>query len=72
MLIIQAPGAILVIYFQAILNKEDFTTWSPYVVTLIEQVILIVQCLYYKRLNKQEKDRTRLLDDLSKEKTFIE
>jgi hypothetical protein len=48
MLVLQAPGSLLVMYFLAILNKQDFTTWAPYLITFIQQSILIGQCLYYR------------------------
>jgi len=54
MLLMQIPGAILVVIFLAVLNHEDFTTWSPYVVTFIQQVILVVMCVIYMRRPKKE------------------
>ena len=42
MLLLQAPGSLVVIVFQFISLNTDVTTWLPYLVTAIEQIILIV------------------------------
>jgi len=42
MLCVQMPGALLVVFFQGILNKADFSTWFPYIFTAIELTILII------------------------------
>jgi len=47
MLVLQMPGSLLVIYFQAILNAADFTTWAPYFFQCIEQGILVVMCVVF-------------------------
>jgi len=64
MLALQAPGAILVIYFLAVLNKADFTTWAPYVVTFIEQVILIALCAFYHIQEKRAMEKSKVLNDI--------
>eukprot|EP01102_Stenamoeba_stenopodia_P018144 TRINITY_DN6619_c0_g1_i2.p1 TRINITY_DN6619_c0_g1~~TRINITY_DN6619_c0_g1_i2.p1 ORF type:complete len:160 (+),score=26.76 TRINITY_DN6619_c0_g1_i2:241-720(+) len=47
MLALQAPGALLVIVFQGILEHKGPQTWAPYVATGTQQTILIAMCLYY-------------------------
>eukprot|EP01119_Soliformovum_irregulare_P006903 TRINITY_DN1930_c0_g1_i2.p1 TRINITY_DN1930_c0_g1~~TRINITY_DN1930_c0_g1_i2.p1 ORF type:complete len:291 (-),score=56.29 TRINITY_DN1930_c0_g1_i2:184-1056(-) len=47
MLLMQLPGSLLVMYFQAILNAADFTTWMPYLFQFIQQVILVVMCAIF-------------------------
>lgn len=53
-LLVQAPGALAVVYFQAIMNHGDWTTWSPYLCTAIQQSILIVQCVVYYCQKRQK------------------
>lgn len=48
MLLIQAPGNILVVCFQAILAGNNWTTWLPYVITAVEQLTLTAMWLWYK------------------------
>jgi uncharacterized protein with PQ loop repeat len=47
MLLIQMPGSLVVVVYQAILNDGHWTTWGPYVVATIQQMILIVLCLVF-------------------------
>jgi len=47
MLLLQMPGALLVVFFQGILNASDWTTWLPYIFGAVEMTILIVLCIYY-------------------------
>eukprot|EP01095_Lingulamoeba_sp_RSL-Kostka_P016111 TRINITY_DN7732_c2_g1_i1.p1 TRINITY_DN7732_c2_g1~~TRINITY_DN7732_c2_g1_i1.p1 ORF type:complete len:315 (+),score=37.46 TRINITY_DN7732_c2_g1_i1:36-980(+) len=46
MLIIQCPGNFLVVLFQ-VLYSANFSTWLPFLVAGIEQIILICQIIYY-------------------------
>eukprot|EP01121_Diplochlamys_sp_Union-15-3_P019176 TRINITY_DN7163_c0_g3_i1.p1 TRINITY_DN7163_c0_g3~~TRINITY_DN7163_c0_g3_i1.p1 ORF type:complete len:151 (+),score=3.45 TRINITY_DN7163_c0_g3_i1:177-629(+) len=46
MLCIQLPGSLLVVYFQ-ISEGAEITTWGPYVITAIEQFILIIMCTIF-------------------------
>lgn len=48
MLLIQAPGNILVVCFQAILAGNNWTTWLPYVITAVEQLTLTAMWVWYK------------------------
>ena len=64
MLLLQAPGALLVMYFLAILNQQDFTTWGPYLVTFIEQLVLIVQCIFYIIKERREKSQNHGLQEI--------
>eukprot|EP01118_Nematostelium_gracile_P005978 TRINITY_DN190_c0_g1_i1.p1 TRINITY_DN190_c0_g1~~TRINITY_DN190_c0_g1_i1.p1 ORF type:complete len:262 (-),score=33.33 TRINITY_DN190_c0_g1_i1:47-832(-) len=42
MLLLQMPGALMVMFFQAILNGADVSTWLPYAFLFIEQLILVI------------------------------
>jgi uncharacterized protein with PQ loop repeat len=51
MFIIQTPGSAIIIIFQAILNKQNWSTWLSYVFTLAEQltiVFLLIRLKYNK------------------------
>jgi uncharacterized protein with PQ loop repeat len=47
MLLMQLPGSLSTVYFQAFLDKGDITTWGPYMVTAVQQSILIMMCLIF-------------------------
>ncbi len=47
MFIMQSPGNIVIILLQ-ILYKQNWTTWVTYVVTFIEQTIIVILLLIYK------------------------
>jgi len=47
MLLIQLPGCLSTIFFQAVLDNGDLTTWLPYFVTAVQQSILIIMCLVF-------------------------
>lgn len=58
MFIIQTPGSAIIIIFQAILNKQNWSTWLSYVFTLAEQltiVILLIR-LKYKKWKEMKMD----------------
>jgi hypothetical protein len=44
MLLIQLPGCLLTVFFQAVIGGADITTWGPYLVSAINTMILIVMC----------------------------
>jgi uncharacterized protein with PQ loop repeat len=44
MLIIQLPGCLLTVFFQAVIGGADITTWGPYLVSAINIMILIIMC----------------------------
>jgi len=48
MLILQMPGALLVMFFQAVLNSADITTWAPYAFLFVEQLVLVIMCTLYR------------------------
>jgi len=69
MLLIQIPGSLLVIYFQAILNAADFTTWAPYFFQCIEQAILVVMCvIFWIRNRKRGIENKPLLEEVAADK----
>lgn len=54
MLLIQMPGALLVMYFQAVMNTADVTTWAPYGFQFLQQLVLVVMCFIFKFTNKND------------------
>eukprot|EP01120_Amphizonella_sp_Union-15-10_P002721 TRINITY_DN13021_c0_g1_i1.p1 TRINITY_DN13021_c0_g1~~TRINITY_DN13021_c0_g1_i1.p1 ORF type:complete len:292 (-),score=1.63 TRINITY_DN13021_c0_g1_i1:99-974(-) len=54
MLALQILGAGLVVYFQ-IGYGSGYTTWGPYVVNAIEELVLIIMCLVYYMRNRKLK-----------------
>lgn len=65
MLALQAPGSVVVIYFQISIGG-DFTTWVPYIVTFLCQMLLIGFCIFYyirdcKAPPAEEGEKTSLL-----------
>lgn len=47
MLLIQLPGCLLTVFFQAVIGGADFTTWGPYLISAINVMILIIMCLVF-------------------------
>jgi hypothetical protein len=47
MLWIQMPGAFLVFAYQSFLIKTSISAGIPYLVTGIQQLILLILCMYY-------------------------
>lgn len=66
MFIVQAPGNIIIIIFQAVLSHQDWSTWISYLITFIQQgtivVILVVLKCHLCRSNF-EVDDTREIDE---------
>lgn len=60
MLLIQLPGCLSTIFFQAVLDNGDLTTWLPYFVTAVQQSILIMMCLVFYCKKKRGIDFDRL------------
>jgi len=73
MLLIQAPGSFLVVFFQISVGS-DLTTWFPYVITFLSQLILVSMCLYFMFIFKWkgQKESLQLLDKPEKEENDIE
>lgn len=65
MLLLQFPGGVAAVYFQAIMEQESFTTWSPYLASALEQLILIILIVYYKFKRSHKTPKARKYDDLS-------
>eukprot|EP01089_Gocevia_fonbrunei_P018755 TRINITY_DN6433_c0_g1_i2.p1 TRINITY_DN6433_c0_g1~~TRINITY_DN6433_c0_g1_i2.p1 ORF type:complete len:304 (+),score=17.14 TRINITY_DN6433_c0_g1_i2:83-994(+) len=53
MLLIQMPGSLIVVVFQAVFNDASWTTWLPYVITCIQLCILIFLWFWYRFVNKK-------------------
>jgi len=56
MFAMQTPGNIIIIFFQAFLFKQYVSTWITYVITLIEQLIILIMIIYYHFKNKNRSD----------------
>lgn len=52
-LLIQAPGSMAVVYFDAVQSGLSWTTWAPYFVSGVQQFVLIGMCIYYHFRNKK-------------------
>jgi uncharacterized protein with PQ loop repeat len=48
MLMIQAPGTMVVVYFLVFLSDESVTTWIPYLTAGVQQFVLLALLLYYE------------------------
>ena len=48
MYMIQTPGNIIIIYFQAIIYEQAVSTWITYVIVFIEQMFILFLMGYYK------------------------
>lgn len=48
MLLIQTPGSFIVVFFQAFMEYSNLSTWFPYFVTGILQIILLLECIFYE------------------------
>src|SRR5262245_16140603 len=48
MLLIQAPGSLLTVYYQLFRAKRGPSTWLPYLLAGIQQIILIFICLWLR------------------------
>ena len=46
--IIQTPGNLIIIFFQAVLYSSPFSTWVTYVVVLVEQTFILFLMVYYQ------------------------
>jgi len=54
-LFIQAPGSLAIVYFDAVQNHLSWTSWVPFLVSAIQQFILITMCIYYYIRNRKSK-----------------
>ena len=61
MFLIQAPGNVLIIIFQAILNHENWSTWISYVFNLIEQLVIVGILIALKCKKRQTNEENREL-----------
>ena len=51
MFLVQAPGNLIIIIFQAVLSHQDWSTWISYLVMFIEQgtivvILIVLKCKY--------------------------
>lgn len=62
MLMIQCPGALMVAISFSVVYSEDWSTWINYVFAFSQQLILIIQILYYRFFAKKE-ERNYFFED---------
>ncbi len=55
MLLIQMPGNLLVVFFQAVLSKKNWTTWTPYVLFCAQQGVLIGMWVWFWHLDRKKR-----------------
>jgi len=48
LLLLQAPGSVLVVVFQGVLYRENVSTWLSFVVSGVMQFTLLVMCIIFK------------------------
>ena len=58
MFLLQTPGNGIIILFQ-ILYNQDWTTWFPYVITLAEQLTIVIILIVY-RCRDRNRNRSRI------------
>lgn len=54
MLSLLLPGCLTTVFFQAVLDRSDFTTWVPYLITSFQISILIIMCIVFWCKKKQK------------------
>jgi cystinosin len=72
MFIFQTPGNIVIIIFQAVLFEQSVSTWITYLITCIEQSLILALITYYyirDRNNVELHDVTSPTNDTSDEDT---
>jgi len=56
-LLLQVPGSFAIVYFQAFLNHESWTTWAAYLCAGTQQLILLCQCTIYYLMKRRTAKR---------------
>jgi len=69
MLILQIPGSLLVMFFQAF-NHKDITIWLPYVFQFLQQSILVVMCVIFAVQDRMKKKKLEE-DPYDEEQTLL-
>jgi len=64
-LIIQAPGTILLVYFQAFVYHVSWSTWVPYFLTAVQMTFLTFLCIFYEIRLWWRKRKQAKSEDLS-------
>jgi uncharacterized protein with PQ loop repeat len=67
MLLLQLPGALLVVVFQGVVNQASWTTWVPYVFGFIQMFVLlmILIWLWFKKRRQRREEGSASSDDAS-------
>jgi len=62
MFLIQTPGNLVIIFFQAVMFSQDWSTWITYAITFVEQATIVVLLLLF-RYDKCQKPPVQLMTD---------
>lgn len=60
MFLLQAPGSLVVIVFQAIIYRQSIITWMPYAINAVEQFTVVGLLIWLKCLNKTKNTRDNI------------
>eukprot|EP01119_Soliformovum_irregulare_P020463 TRINITY_DN6628_c0_g1_i1.p1 TRINITY_DN6628_c0_g1~~TRINITY_DN6628_c0_g1_i1.p1 ORF type:complete len:303 (-),score=49.56 TRINITY_DN6628_c0_g1_i1:51-959(-) len=71
MLILQAPGSFLVVIFQGVLEGKSVSTWLAFLLTGIQQMVLLIECLIFYFRNKK-REQARSINGDEREKLLYE
>jgi hypothetical protein len=67
MLVLQAPGSFLVVFFQAFEYKHPPSFWLPFLFTGVQQVVLLGLCVYLvikkRRSTPKEEEKPLLVNE---------
>jgi len=63
MLLIQAPGSFVIIYFLIFVSHESISTWLSYVSAATQQLILLALLYYYARKSRSNMVAKNIQED---------
>lgn len=63
MLLMQCPGALILVFSLVVVSKEQVTTWLPFFCSAVQQGVLLALCLYYHFKAKREA-KIKALDEI--------
>eukprot|EP01111_Echinosteliopsis_oligospora_P019671 TRINITY_DN9622_c0_g1_i1.p1 TRINITY_DN9622_c0_g1~~TRINITY_DN9622_c0_g1_i1.p1 ORF type:complete len:289 (+),score=29.42 TRINITY_DN9622_c0_g1_i1:139-1005(+) len=71
MLLIQAPGSLIIIIFMIFITHEDVTTYLSYISATVQQVILLVLLFIYDRKSKHSLLSDSTVDSTEKQALLV-
>ncbi len=54
MFLIQAPGSVIVVIFQAVIYQQAIITWMPYAINALEQFVVALLLIWLKCINRKQ------------------